>query len=198
MKRYALAFCLTVGAVLPYPTLAQNMLEAKVSGQPLIYMKDGTLRGCGLRIFSVYVANDLSTVAIDTSVNIYTNKMFAFKGEVSEFAAPKQGRMSTPRAIEIESVWIKPPQVDATRPLAEVMKGDNNRSLLYLIPLDSALAVILSAAKGQSISMGFRKVGSSACLLWSPHPDRKRAITGSGVHLRASGQNRKIILRRLT
>jgi hypothetical protein len=144
-------------------TSAQVLLQADIATRPLIHETAGALRGCGLRLFAAHVASDMWIVAIETAVNLYADGTAAFNGEVFEFAAPVRGRNAKPAAVEIDAIWVKSPDIDATAPgPGKAGKADDGHSLEYAIAAESAIAVMLSAMKGESILFGFRRSGNPA------------------------------------
>jgi hypothetical protein len=141
---------------------AQDLLPAEVAAQTTIYTDAGT-RGCGLRLFAAHVASDLWIVGVETFIDVHVDGRGSFKGEVSEFAAPAHGRNANPAPVAIESIWVKPPDMGLTTPvLGKVDKGEGGYSLQYAIDADSAIAVMLSAMKGESVLFGFKRIDQPA------------------------------------
>jgi hypothetical protein len=147
---------------------AQTPLHAAIAAQSMIYADAGAARGCGLRLFAAHIASNLWIVAVETTLDIYTDGTAAFKGGVFEFAAPAQGRSPSPAPVAIEAVWAKSPEMGMTTPvLGKMDKGAGGYSLRYATGVDSAIAVLLSAMKGESILFGFRRTG---------HPDESTYV----------------------
>ena len=152
---------------------AQDLLPAEIAARPMIHDTAGALRGCGLRLFAAHVASDQWIVAIEASVNVYADGTAAFKGEVFEFAAPARGRHASPAAVAIDSLWVKSPDIDATAPgPGNPGKDEDGYALRYAIAAESAVAVMLSAMKGDSILFGLKRTGQPAGHIYvgSPKP----------------------------
>jgi hypothetical protein len=154
---------------------AQDLLRAEVAAQPMIYANVGAARGCGLRLFAAQVANNHWIVAVEASLDVYSDETAEFQGEVSEFALPirtPHGRNPHPVPVAIESIWVKAPDMGATTPvLDKVLKGQDGHSLRYAINGDSAVAVMLAAIKGESILFGFRRTANTADLIYVGTPE---------------------------
>lgn len=152
-----------LGAASAAAAAAQDPLNAAIATKPLIHTGDGAPQGCGLRLFAAHVAANLRIVAVETSVDVYANGTAAFNGGVFEFAAPVAGRAANPEPVAIEAVWVKSPDMGMTTPVLEAMeKGAGGYSLRYAINADVAIAVMLSAMKGESILFGFSRTAPSA------------------------------------
>jgi hypothetical protein len=142
---------------------AQDPLHAAIAAQPVIYTDTSAPPGCGLRLFAAHVTSDLRIVAVETSIDVYADETAAFKGGVFEFSAPSPGRNASPEPVAIETVWVKSPDMGMTTPILDKLdKGEGGYSLRYATAVDSAIAVLLSAIKGESILFGFKRTASPA------------------------------------
>lgn len=135
---------------------AQSMEEAQISAQPLVYMKQGKLEGCGIRFIGVLLAPNLKTGrGLDTSVNIWTTGMAAAKGlsyDIDVAALRAGGK--TNRA-PINSFWIKAPDSNATSPLeGRINDSDDAGGKIYLIAFDSALPIFRAVIEEKSLMFG--------------------------------------------
>lgn len=61
-------------------TQAQNVIPLQISGQPLQYMKDGTVTGCGVRMVGVRPTAPGRAEIFDVSINVYTSGVSVLKG----------------------------------------------------------------------------------------------------------------------
>jgi hypothetical protein len=156
-------------------SVAQDLLPAEVAAQPLTYTDAGVLRGCGLRLFAAHVASNQWIVGVETFIDVYVDGRGAFKGEVSEFAAPARGRNADPVPVAIESIWVKSPDIDATTPgPGKVSKGEDGSSLGYAIAGETTISVMLSAMRGESILFGFKRSGKPAGQIYVGAPKLAR------------------------
>jgi hypothetical protein len=70
--------------------------------------------------------------------------------------------MRARKLVPLQTIWIKAPNHVATHPIeSKVIKGDDGYSLLYGTSLESAVAVFVSAAKEESLTIGFRRLGQA-------------------------------------
>jgi hypothetical protein len=159
------------GTALAARSAAQDMLPAEVAARPMIHTDAGRLRGCGLKMFAAYVGSNLRIVGVEVFVSVYIDGRGAFEGEVSEFAVPTQARAAQSVPVAVESIWVKSPDSAATLPvLGKVDKGESGYSLLYAIEGDSAIALMLSGLKGETILFGFKRRGSPADHIYAGIP----------------------------
>jgi hypothetical protein len=164
-----------LGAAHAAGTAAQDFLPAEVAAQPMIHTDAGTLRGCGLKMFAAYVGSNLRIVGVEVFIEVQVDGRGVFWGEVSEFAAPTHAPSAEPVPVAVESIWVKSPDIAATRPiLGKVDKAEGGHSLLYAIEADSAIALMLSAMKGESILFGFKRSGSPADHIYVGSPKLAR------------------------
>ena len=130
---------------------AQNVLDARILGQPLVYMKAGKLSGCGIRLVIVdapFSPNNKTPIPVwDLSFNLYLPGTSAVKiGSYNVSPAEmKSGKPSAnPIAVPTATGWLKAPNADATAPLGQIVKGDDPGFILYWTELDSVLALFKS------------------------------------------------------
>lgn len=135
---------------------AQAVIPAQITGQPLQYMREGVLTGCGLRIVAVVVNDDLSTDASEVSVNFDDNGNALFKAVAyAQFAPGKPA----PRPIKVESAWARAPGSPATLAIGPSYAGDDKLSLLYPTDLASALAVLKAQLDGTPVQLSVQSTG---------------------------------------
>ena len=155
-------FTALLGVEVAAEPVAQQPLTAAIAAQPTVYTSAGAPQGCGLRLFAAHVAANRWIVAVETAIDVYGDGTAALKGGVFEFAAPAPGRTPNPDPVAIEAVWVKAPDMGMTTPVLDRMdKGAGGYSLRYAINADSAIAVMLSAMKGESILFGFKRSANS-------------------------------------
>jgi hypothetical protein len=163
-----------LGMALAARSAAQELLPADVAARPMTHMEAGTQRGCGLKMFAAHVTGNQRIVGVEVFIDVYVDGKGTFTGEVSEFAAPTSARSADPVPVAVESIWVKSPDIAATRPiLGKVEKGEGG-DLLYAIEADSAIALMLSAMKGDAILFGLKRSGSSADHIYVGTPNLAR------------------------
>jgi hypothetical protein len=146
-------------SVLPSISSAQNLLEARIDGQPLIYLKEGNIQGCGVRLFSVQLDAVGSTgKSWDVSFSYWTNGLAVAKGlaydiDVRELKAGKK-----PRNARLEQFSIKAPNVSATRPRENrILSGEEAGSIMYVIDLGTALDLFKAIAAKETFTVSIRR-----------------------------------------
>jgi hypothetical protein len=139
---------------------AQNLITAELVGQPLQYMKDGEVNGCGLRIMGGSPSGGGRPLFADASVNFYVAGHTLVKVAMFEVTNQQSGRAS-PRRIPVQSGWLKAPASSATPVLGNAMKGEDGASLLYGTEFAPALAVVEAHLDNQPIQIGVRRVDAT-------------------------------------
>jgi hypothetical protein len=94
------------------------LLEALIMGQPLQYMKEGHVNGCGVRLFGLVNPNkERDTEGFDVSFNLYLPGFGLIKGgglnvTADDFAKRRTGK----RKPKPKSLWLKAAGLRATQP----------------------------------------------------------------------------------
>lgn len=147
--------------LLPWISSAQNLLEARIEGQPLIYLKDGNIEGCGVRLFAFQLDPVGSAgTGWDVSFNFWTNGLATAKGlaydiDVRELKAGKK-----PKNARLERFWIKAPNVSATQPRENrIFPGDDAGSIMYAIGLDTAIDLLKATFAKETLTVSIRRAG---------------------------------------
>ncbi len=133
---------------------AQNVYPANMTGQPLQYMHDGAISGCGLRIVAVEVADDLSSEASELSLNFYDSGVAIVKATAY---APIPLRKPTPQPVKVASAWAKAPGANATKPLGVAEVGEDHLSQVYATDLENALAIVGAQTAGTPVQISVRR-----------------------------------------
>jgi len=154
LMQSCLLAALTVGGT----ASAQNVLPAEMSGQPLQYMKDGSVDGCGLRIMAFRPLASGRIEAVETSVNIYVSggafiKAVAYRpGTAEQFAKELQ-------PVKVTGAWIRAEGQKATPTLTKKIVGDDKKSLLYGTDFSAALNVLKAQMEGTRVQLSVRRQG---------------------------------------
>lgn len=133
---------------------AQNVVPVQMTGQPLQYLRDGAVNGCGIRIIAVEVADNLSTEASEVSVNLYDGGRAVVKAIA--YAPLARGNQSV-KTLKVKSAWARAPGSTATRALGQTSYGDDNRSLLYATELMGALAILQAQVEGKPVQISVQR-----------------------------------------
>jgi hypothetical protein len=159
--RALMAFCLSM-YVAPFAA-AQTAVEAQLSGQPLMYMKDGKVDGCGIRLVGVVVLSTLKDgIALDASVNIYNTGVGVVKALSYDVTLGAGQAGSKHRTMAIDRFWLKSPSGEATHPQdGQFHKTDDGGGRLYTVTVEDALNLLLAAATGNVVTLGLKRSAES-------------------------------------
>lgn len=153
---------------------AQAIVEVRVVGQPLMYMKAGKLDGCGVRLIVVDAQDSpksTSPVAVwDMSFNLYVSGHAAVKIGSYDIAASelKSGTVSgKQKNVPTANGWLKARNADATAPLTVIGKSDDAGFILYATEPESVLALMLANMDRKPILIGTRRVGAKGERIFS-------------------------------
>lgn len=154
----ALAVCFALH--LPINALGQNIHVLEMTGQPLVYMHDGNLRGCGVRVFGLdsVPGQDLIKV-FDISTNLYPDKGAVVKVSSYDTTVAIMKSRKPHRLFHLHSGWIRSPGAKATSPIAPAFKGDDGHAILYSTSVDSALEILKAALSEAIVQVGIRRQG---------------------------------------
>lgn len=154
---------------------AQNIIEAPLIGQPLVYMNAGKLSGCGIRLMIVDTPpspHEKARVPVwDLSFNLYLPgraivKIGSYDVSVSDI---KSGKMREKLAITAAPAggWLKAPDSDATVPLDKIQKSDDPGFILYSADASVVMALFNAQMKRAPILVGTRRVGANTDRVFS-------------------------------
>ena len=143
---------------------AQNVHTVRIDGQPLIYIKEGQTRGCGLRMIGgqepAISGGDFQM--FDVSVNIFLPghamvKLVSYNTTPAELSTGKP-----PRTVRLAHGWIKAPNALATRPKdGKSAEGEDGASLLYNTDVDAVFAILKAQIDGRPINIGLKREGEA-------------------------------------
>jgi hypothetical protein len=148
--------------------VAQGMNEAKIEGQPLQYIKEGAVNGCGVRLFSFELNQDLMTgQGWDGSINVWASGVANVKGLTYDLNIKEMESGKRPKHGEIEKFWLKAPGSRATTPRdGKIFPGEDAGSILYVTEIDVALALFDAVFQDKSITVGLRRKGERSDRLY--------------------------------
>ena len=139
---------------------AQTVFSAELTGQPLQYMKDGVVNGCGIRIVALRPMGGRVVMAIDVSINVYASGAAIFQAGTYDAELPV-GSSKKGEPLPVASAWIKAQGAVATKPVGRSsMAAADKVSLIYVTELESALAVFRAQARGEPVQVSVTRRGS--------------------------------------
>lgn len=157
------AVFLLVGLLVSGNCFAERLLAASFHGQPVMLLKDGAVRSCGIRF-----------VGIQTPANTSNPKESLWFPDAS-FMLDRRGygmvktilnqttvgdinignRQQTPQPFK--TFWMKAPIADATKPLkGEVINGETQGSKLYVTAPISVMELYAAVSKHKPIQLGIK------------------------------------------
>ncbi len=154
--------------LLPTLSVAQNVETMEFQSQPLMYMKEGNVQGCGVRLVGVRPPPAISSEkanwqVIDVSFNLSlpgmaTIKLSSYDSTPSELKANVK-----PRMVYVERGWLKAPSAVGTNPMpgTNYFRGEDPNAVLYVTSVDSVLSLFKAQAENQTIHIGIRRKGEN-------------------------------------
>ena len=144
-------------------------MEARLDGQPLVYMRDGAVDACGIRIVVVDVPaafNQASLItAYDVSFNIKSSGHAVVNAGSTDATLSdyETGNKDRRKAIAPQGFWFKAPGAKATAPVEKMngrmLAGADPGTVLYVAELDSVNALFSAHRARKPISMGVTRPG---------------------------------------
>lgn len=145
--------------------LAQGMHEAVIVGQPMQYMKDGRVSGCGVRLIGlVSPATNNPAIGFDVSFNLDFEGFGFVKGGGLRVYYDGTGRAIQERkVIKPIKLWIRAPGHAATMPAGgRVFDGqDPPQMIMYATSIDSSAALFLAVSQRRSVQVGVHFLGEA-------------------------------------
>lgn len=149
-------------ACIAFNAHAQPVDVSDMTGQPLMYMKDGVVHGCGLRIMGGTEKADGEFRMFDVSLSVYAAGVTILKA-VSYDVTPAEAKSNKPaRRVNVVSAWVKAPNEPATKPIGAVRQSESEVALLYTTQVDALVAVLKAQSQGAPMNVGIRRLGESA------------------------------------
>lgn len=152
------AVCIFLAGLLAAPgAFAQSLLEVEMVGQPLVYGKDGTVEGCGVRAVGVIlpVQGRPTFRSFDLSANVWKSGVALAKiiGEVTPVATPEPGKG---RRVALKNAWLKAEGKEAAAPIQKSFKESATEKGAYLFAVEPAasLEFILAASNSRRVQAG--------------------------------------------
>ena len=166
IAKLTLVFCLVASA----GAGAQNIVPTKMSGQPLMYMKDGEVNGCGIRIIGGRpTINGAVWEWFDVSINVYEHGGGLVKIVSYDVDEPKMraGGLK-PKPLPVRSGWLKAAGKSGTTPAkGKSAVADDGASLMYGSDLDRTMPLFSAYFQRETVSIGVRRVGDKTETIYS-------------------------------
>jgi hypothetical protein len=148
----------------------QNMVQAQIEGQPLVYVREGAVNGCGVRLFGGQAGTVGAVPYFDVSFNLWRNgagmvKAISYDLRVEELAAGKR-----PVGLPISSAWIKTAGAAATQPLKGVQAGEDKGSILYAASAESVILLFRGLSERSVFMVGVKRTGQASERIFSGRP----------------------------
>lgn len=155
--RTLMSLCLVLMAS---SALAQAVFPSDIRGQPLMYMKDGIVEGCGVRFLIIDIVPGRNVVPVyDMSFNLYRTfaavKAGSYDVHIDELRAGKP--MGTEKRVSLTTAWLKAANTPATTPLNGMHQSDDKGFFLYEADVERVTPLFLAVMRGESISVGARR-----------------------------------------
>jgi hypothetical protein len=149
-------------ALLPTATLAAVVEQSIIVGQAQMFVKDGQVTSCGLRLSAQSMSSrpnkQGNTLLIDSSLMMGRSGLVLVKGLGINATAEGLSKGQVER-VELSSFWIKPDDTRATTPKdGKILSGDDDVSILYgdKEPFEVYIGFMKAVAQKKPLSIGFR------------------------------------------
>lgn len=139
---------------------AQTMIESAIVLEPLVYSKDGNLRGCGAHLKFLEAASRASRAYGTVSVSIWLDHPGSglLKGTFGTVTASDRGapRVDSRRLVDF---WIRQKGSDSIK-MTGKQAGDDQSSLLGVGSFEASIDLIVALLDGAEVLAGMRPQGS--------------------------------------
>jgi hypothetical protein len=153
----------------PYLASSQNVVETGLDGQALVYMKDGAIDGCGVRVLVVDVpaAYDQASLitAYDVSFNLKPSGVAVVQARSTDATLSdyESGDKNRRKAVAPDKFWLKASGARATAPVekmnGKMLPGADRGTVVYVSDRDSVTALFAAHGARKPITMGVIRPG---------------------------------------
>lgn len=164
--RHGIAVTLGIGLLLGNAE-AQNVISAPMLGQPLVYMKDGALYGCGVRLIVVDSPKNPTAAPVavyDLSFNLHMPGTGIMKGGSMDVPSSQihSGQLdkNKTKPVQLAAFWLKAKENPATSPLQGTAKGADAGTILYAADLDAVFPLFNAQVRGEPLLVGTKRQGA--------------------------------------
>ena len=147
------------------PVSAENAFQLGIDASPLIYVRDGRVHGCGVRLTGgeVFAARSFW---FDVSVNLFRHGIGLVQAIAFEIRPSIDTPEGRPVIAPLESAWVQVSEAGARR-------GENverQKSLIYTVLLDDVLATFEAVAEGRAVKLGIKRWNQTADIVYTAAP----------------------------
>jgi hypothetical protein len=145
------------GAISGAPAIAQMVYPIQLTGQPLMHLKDGKLRACGVRVFGVHtVAANQPLTVVDGSFTLESSGVGLIK-LTSSIGVAQEVLAGKAKNQKVVNGWFKAAGHPAAVPEGRKVAGEDGLSLLYVTSGQSTMNLLEAQLGGKTISMAIRR-----------------------------------------
>jgi len=131
---------------------AQSTKSAAIEAEPLTYVRDGEVQGCGVRL----TGGEPSTPAsswFDVSFNVFRRGVGIAQSIAYEIRRSDLEGDSRPAKVPVQSAWLSG-GAGSTRRGENIERRD---SLIYMLAADEVLALFETVAAGEPLTLGIKR-----------------------------------------
>lgn len=155
-KFFAIALAAAAGNV-----FAQNVATTEMTGQPLVYVREGVTRGCGVRLVGGRPLQDNKFQMFDASFNVWSDAPSMVKLSMYETTMERLNQGKQPTRYKLTGGWIKAKGSEAAAaPPAKHVTGDDGYSILFTSAQSPVFALFFAQVRGEPIQIGIRRAGN--------------------------------------
>lgn len=159
---FLLAYCADTAGIVH----AQDTPTVPIAAQPLVYMKDGAVQGCGLRLTGGEPSATGASSWFDVSFNVFRRDVALAQSIAYEIKHSEYEGDSRPARVAVQSTWLRAP-VGGTR-LGE--NTERRESLIFTLLMEDALSLFEAVATGQPVTLGIKRWGQRVDSVYTGTP----------------------------
>jgi hypothetical protein len=167
----AAALTLTAATWLTWSSFAdpQDIVNTGLDGQALVYVKDGAIDGCGVRVLVVDVPAGYSQASLitayDVSFGLKPSGVAVVQARSTDATLSdyESGDKSRRKAVAPDKFWLKASGARATAPIETMnggmLAGSDRGAMMYVSDLESVTALFAANGARKPISIGVMRPG---------------------------------------
>ena len=137
-------------------TKAQVMIEAEMTGQPLLYSKNGVVEGCGVRVVGVItpMPGEKTFKTFDISANFWKSGAALVKMIGAEFPIANVTPNQAQRKV-LNNGWLKAEGKTPAAPADDGFKASatDKGAYLFAVNFDSSADFVMAAAQNERVQV---------------------------------------------
>jgi len=141
------------------PLRAQNVLQVRIEGQPLVYVKAGKVTGCGVRMYGGSETGMPGMMKwFDVSANFNVSGPSLVKALAYDISLKDVASGKSMKNAPVKAAWLKADGADGTSPVGgRVVPSDDKGGILYAADDELVAQILIASLKGRTVMVGIRR-----------------------------------------